>query len=70
MFLLSRRRGQGVMIGPNIRLTILAVRGKQVRLGFTAPGDIEIYRTELIEDLDHPEKTDPKSAESPACEKA
>lgn len=46
MLVLSRRPGEEVVIG-NIRLTVVAMRGNQVRLGFTAPPDVFIQREEL-----------------------
>jgi carbon storage regulator len=57
MLLMSRKKGQEVVIGPDIRLTVLAIHGKQVRLGITAPGNISIYRSELLEALDRPDIT-------------
>ena len=47
MLVLSRKPGEEVIIGDNIRLTVLAIRGNQVRLGFTAPVETRIYRKEL-----------------------
>jgi len=47
MLVLSRKRGEAVVIGDNIRLTVLAIRGNQVRRGFTAPPDVSIQREEL-----------------------
>ncbi len=47
MLVLSRKPGEEVVIGDNIRLTVMAVRGKQVRLGVTAPADVAILREEL-----------------------
>jgi carbon storage regulator len=47
MLVLSRRLGEEIIIGENIRLTILAIRGNHVRLGFAAPPDVPIRRREL-----------------------
>jgi carbon storage regulator len=47
MLVLSRRAGEEVVIGDLIRLTVVEIRGRQVRLGFTAPRDINIRREEL-----------------------
>jgi carbon storage regulator len=47
MLVLSRKQGEEVVIGENIRLTVVAIRGNQVRLGFTAPPDVSIGREEL-----------------------
>jgi carbon storage regulator len=55
MLVLSRRPGEEVVIGDNIRLTVVAIRGNQVRLGFTAPRNVSIQREELrqrAEDVD------------------
>ena len=49
MLVLSRKAGEDVVIGDNIRLTVLAIRGGQVRLGFTAPPDVPIWRDELCQ---------------------
>jgi carbon storage regulator len=47
MLVLSRKQGEEVVIGDNIRLTVVAIRGGRVRLGFTAPPDVAIQREEL-----------------------
>jgi carbon storage regulator len=47
MLVLSRKPGEEIVIGKNIRLTVLGVRGSQVRLGVTAPTDVHIRREEL-----------------------
>lgn len=65
MLLMNRKKGQEVAIGPDIRLTVLAIHGKQVRLGITAPGNISIYRSELLEVLDRPDITQLEAAVPP-----
>ena len=47
MLVLSRKQGEVVVIGNNIRLTIVSIRGNQVRLGLTAPRDMSIQREEI-----------------------
>ncbi len=47
MLVLSRKPGEEVVIGDGVRLTVVAIRGKQVRLGITAPADVAILREEL-----------------------
>jgi carbon storage regulator len=49
MLVLTRKLGEEVVIGSNIRLTVVAIRGNQVRLGVTAPADVSIWREELCE---------------------
>lgn len=50
MLILARKAGQCIVIGGQIEITIIEVRGEQVRLGITAPRDIEVYRKELLAD--------------------
>jgi carbon storage regulator len=47
MLVLSRRLGEEIIIGDNIRLAVVAVHGNHVRLGLTAPQDVSIRREEL-----------------------
>jgi carbon storage regulator len=47
MLVLTRRPVQKVMIGDTITVTVLAVEGQHVRLGFKAPPDIPIHREEI-----------------------
>ncbi len=47
MLVLSRKIGEEIIIGDNIRVMVVAVRGNQVRLGFSAPEDVTIHRAEL-----------------------
>jgi carbon storage regulator len=47
MLVLTRRLGEGVTIGQGIRVVVLAIKGRQVRLGIEAPPQTEIYRDEI-----------------------
>lgn len=47
MLVLTRRRGEGVTIGPTIRVVVLGINGGQVRLGIEAPAAVEIHRDEV-----------------------
>jgi carbon storage regulator len=47
MLVLSRKPGEEIVIGDDIRLTVVAIRGNQVRLGLTAPAQVSIRREEL-----------------------
>lgn len=47
MLILSRKVHQEIVIGDGISITIVAVRGKQVRIGIKAPPDVPIRRDEL-----------------------
>lgn len=47
MLVLTRKPGEGITIGPNIRVMVLEIRGGQVRLGVDAPRTIEVHRDEV-----------------------
>ncbi len=49
MLVLSRKKGEKVLIGQNIEVTVLDVRGDRVKLGFECPADIPIHRRELAD---------------------
>ena len=47
MLVLTRKEGEQIVIGENIRVTILAIKGNRVRLGLAAPPEVSIVRQEL-----------------------
>jgi len=47
MLLLTRRVGETVMIGDDVTVTVLGVKGNQIRLGFEAPKETKILREEI-----------------------
>lgn len=47
MLVLTRKRGERVVISDNIELTVVSIRGKRVKLGVTAPADVIIRRNDL-----------------------
>lgn len=47
MLVLTRRTNQSIKIGDDIEITVIEVRGDQVRLGITAPRDIAVHRKEI-----------------------
>ncbi len=49
MLVLSRSRDQTIMIGDDIEITIVEVRGDKVRLGIRAPSDVSVHRREVWE---------------------
>ena len=51
MLVLARKVGQSIIIGDNIELLIIEVRGDQVRLGINAPKTVPVYRKELLEQI-------------------
>lgn len=49
MLVLTRRVGEAVQIGNDITVRVLGINGNQIRLGFDAPKETNIVRTELLE---------------------
>jgi carbon storage regulator len=49
MLILTRRAGETVMIGNDVTITVLGVKGNQVRIGINAPKDIAVHREEIFE---------------------
>ena len=47
MLVLGRRVGEGVMIGHDIKVTVLVVAGDKVRIGIDAPDEVEVHREEV-----------------------
>ena len=47
MLVLGRREGETVKIGDHIEITVVAIKGNTVRLGFKAPPEVHVIRTEL-----------------------
>ncbi|MCC5885093.1 MAG: carbon storage regulator CsrA [Gammaproteobacteria bacterium] len=49
MLILTRRVGETLMIGDDISVTVLGVKGNQVRLGVNAPKDVSVHREEIYQ---------------------
>ena len=47
MLLLTRKLGESITIGDNIRVSVLGIRGRQVRIGIEAPSDTVVHREEI-----------------------
>jgi carbon storage regulator len=75
MLILTRRVGETVMIGNDVTVTILGVKGNQVRVGINAPKNVAVHREEIYErirreqqgggshDHDEPHDSDSESAD-------
>lgn len=55
MLILTRRVGETLMIGEQVTVTVLGVKGNQVRVGINAPKDIAVHREEIFERLQQAE---------------
>ena len=49
MLVLSRQKDESIMIGDDVEITIVDVRGDKVRLGITAPREVQVHRKEVYE---------------------
>ena len=49
MLILTRRVGETLIIGDDVRVTVLGVRGHQVRIGVDAPKDVSVHREEIYQ---------------------
>lgn len=51
MLVLARRKGERLLIGEDVEVTVVSVRGDQVRLGISAPRTVAVRRAELVEQV-------------------
>ena len=58
MLILTRRVGETVMIGNEVTVTVLGVKGNQVRVGVNAPKDVAVHREEIYERIKREEDLD------------
>lgn len=66
MLVLARTVDQCIMIGDNIKITVVDIRGNKVRLGITAPQGIPVHREEVYNEIHAGEAKEPAPGKSPA----
>ncbi len=63
MLILTRRVGESLMIGDEVNVTVLGIRGNQVRIGVNAPKDVAVHREEIYERIQKEQSGEGESSE-------
>jgi carbon storage regulator len=58
VLILTRRVGETLMIGAEVAITVLGVKGNQVRIGVKAPKEVAVHREEIFDRLKHQDGAD------------
>ncbi|HEX6638925.1 MAG TPA: carbon storage regulator CsrA [Steroidobacteraceae bacterium] len=66
MLILTRRVGESVVIGEDVTVTVLGVKGNQVRIGINAPKNVAVHREEIFERIKNGRGADGAGADEPA----
>ena len=66
MLILTRRVGETLMIGDSVTVTVLGVKGNQVRIGITAPKDVAVHREEIYQRIQRGEEANTPAPAQPA----
>ncbi len=56
MLILTRRIGESLLVGDDVKITILEIQGNQIRLGIKAPREIEVHREEIYQRIKQEQK--------------
>ena len=56
MLALSRKKGEAIVINNNIEITILEIKGEQVKIGISAPKEVPVYRKEVYAQIEDANK--------------
>ncbi|WP_028471132.1 carbon storage regulator CsrA [Neptunomonas japonica] len=64
MLILTRRVGETLMVGDEVTVTVLGVKGNQVRIGVNAPKDVAVHREEIYDRIQREKDGETDSAET------
>ncbi|MGY8872612.1 MAG: carbon storage regulator CsrA [Pseudomonadales bacterium] len=64
MLILTRRVGETLMVGDEVTVTVLGVKGNQVRIGVNAPKDVAVHREEIYDRIQREKDGEKDSAET------
>jgi carbon storage regulator len=64
MLILTRRVGETLMVGDEVTVTVLGVKGNQVRIGVNAPKEVAVHREEIYDRIRKEQETDEELASS------
>ena len=68
MLVLSRQRDETIMIGDDVEITIVDIRGDKVRLGISAPAHVAVHRKEVYESILREKQAQAKDGKPPVVE--
>ena len=67
MLILTRRVGEAVMIGNEVTVTVLGVKGNQIRIGINAPKHVAVHREEIFDRIQREQDPEFTPADAPAA---
>ena len=65
MLVLTRKAGQSILVGKNVRITVIELSPGVVRLGFEAPQEVPIYREEVYKEIEAKNSTEEAGSNQP-----
>jgi len=66
MLVLTRKPGEALMLADEVKITVLEVKGKQVRLGIEAPADVAVHREEIYRRIEAERHDLPEGGDQPS----